>query len=83
MRKGKHRRHQSARDLKRGVGVSAGIGLSINAVLEHSTDADESGLAVLSGDKPSDAPQDAEVECDECRRWPHAEWCVADEDDED
>jgi len=81
MRKGKHRRHQSARDLKRGVGVSADIGVSINAVLDHHLDTEESGLAVLSGEQTLDATPG--TECDECRRWPHAEWCLADEDDEE
>lgn len=48
MRKGRHRRHRDARDLKRGVLVNA---------------------------KPSTPPEP----CDECQRWPHAEWCRAEE----
>jgi hypothetical protein len=46
MRKGRHRRHQQARDLKRGGLISV--------------------------------PPKREL-CDECQRWPHAEWCMAEE----
>ena len=49
MRKGRHRRHRDARDLKRG------------------------GVEVESNQEP----------CEECRRSPHADWCMADEDEED
>ena len=83
MRKGRHRRHQSARDLKRGVGLSADAGLSISAVLEHHADVNDTGLDVLPAEMAKNTHAvDAAQECDECQRWPHAEWCMADEDEE-
>jgi hypothetical protein len=61
MRKGRHRRHQQARELK------------------HQT------ARPLAGEATDDdtALYDNETdECVECLRWPHAEWCRADEDDD-
>ena len=50
MKKGRHRRHQQAREIKQG------------------------GLVDVERDT---------VACDECSRYPHAEWCMAEEDLDD
>jgi hypothetical protein len=49
MRKGRHRRHQDARELKRAV----------------------------------PAQESTPEPCDECQRWPHASWCMVEEDDDE
>jgi hypothetical protein len=50
VKKGRHRRHQQAREIKQG------------------------GLVDVERDT---------VVCDECSRYPHAEWCMAEEDLDD
>lgn len=59
MRKGRHRRHRDARDLKRGVLIQP-----------------------ASATRDSATSTETET-CEECQRYPHADWCLADEPDDE
>ena len=57
MRKGRHRRHRDARDLKRGV-------------------------LIHPASPASDTATRTET-CEECQRSPHADWCMAEDLDDE
>ena len=62
MGKGRHRRHQQARELKHQTAQPMYDGNNEPAISHEAGD---------------------ETECDECLRWPHADWCRAEEEDVD